>query len=391
MNIKNANAKKIKILHISHTDIRSDSRILKELHAIEDITETEIIAFGIAKDYSGFYYDQKNKFRIRLFSITSNKWRFLPKFIYISLRAFEFILRFIVSGIKLNPKIIHCHDATSLLPAFLVSIFCNSILIYDAHELESNVNGQSKLMSKLTLIMEKLAWSKINLLITVSPSIINWYKDNLGAKKSLLILNSPSLDADFQDANKSNYFRDKFNIPLDKKVFLYLGIMGRGRGIDLYLDVFKRKEIDSHIVFMGFGEFVGKIEEIALTNFNIHYHPTVPHNEVVEISKSADVGLCMIEAVSLSDYFCLPNKLFEYAFSGLFVLSSNFPDLKQVIEEYSLGKYSDLDPDELFKAIKLIETLELKNNNKDLYPLSWANQAEKLKEAYFNLLKLKNK
>lgn len=391
MKIRNTSALKIKILHISHTDIRSDSRILKELHAIEDLSGTEIIAFGIAKDFKGFYYNQENKFNIRLFSITSNKWRFLPKFIYVVLRGFEFIVRFLISGIKLKPKIIHCHDASSLLPAFLVSIFCNSILIYDAHELESNKNGQTKLMSKLTLIMEKISWSKINLLITVSPSIIDWYNEHLGAKKSLLILNSPTLVDYNQNINKSNYFREKFNIPLDKKVFLYLGIMARGRGIDLYLDVFKRKETEAHIVFMGSGEFVGKIEETALTNSNIHYHPSVPHNEVVEISKSADIGLCMIEAVSLSDYFCLPNKLFEYAFSGLFVLSSNFPDLKQIIEEYSLGTYSDLEPDALFKAIKLIENLELKNNNKTLYPLSWANQAEKLKDAYSNILKLKNK
>ena len=37
--------------------------------------------------------------------------------------------------------------------------------------------------------------------------------------------------------------------------------------------------------------------------------------KLTNLIKEADVGLCLVENVSLSDYYCLPNKLFEYAFA----------------------------------------------------------------------------
>ena len=57
------------------------------------------------------------------------------------------------------------------------------MIIYDAHELESNKNGQSYLLSKITLLIEKLSWPSISLLISVSESIIYWYEYHLGRKK----------------------------------------------------------------------------------------------------------------------------------------------------------------------------------------------------------------
>ena len=64
--------------------------------------------------------------------------------------------------------------------------------------------------------------------------------DNLGNKESLLVLNSPELKLKNFDATSNNYLREKFNIPENCKIFIYLGIIGKGRGIDLYLDIFHK-------------------------------------------------------------------------------------------------------------------------------------------------------
>jgi Pyruvate/2-oxoacid:ferredoxin oxidoreductase gamma subunit len=381
-----------KILHISPTDIRYDSRILKELKAVKKIEDTTLVAYGI-DDSEGHKYETENIPFIRIFNIATKNLKFLPRPIRYFVNLIEAFMRMVIPGIKYKPDVIHCHDTLYLPIAKAIKLFSGAKLIYDAHELESDKAGQSKILSKYTLFIEKMLWKDIDVLISVSPSIIDWYDKHLGKKKSVLILNSPLLDASQKEHNQSNYLREKFNIPEGKKIFLYLGIISEeGRGVNLYLDVFQRKEVDSHIVFIGYGEYVDEIKKAAANNANIHYHPAVPHHQVVDVSRSADVGLCMIEAVSLSDYYCLPNKLFEYAFSELYILASNFPDIENVVEEYNLGKCSALDAENLFEIVKDIEYLDLSNRDKkDLYPLSWNFQETELIKMYNEILKIKNK
>lgn len=376
---------KIKILHISHTDIRYDSRILKEMVSLSSVTDYEVIGYGI-DDNKGLEYLPKFESVIRTFKLKSKRLVYVPKPFRYVLIYFEAMFRMVIPGIRLSPQIIHVHDTLFLPIAVLIKICSKSKLIYDAHELESQKNAQSRVLSNATIFIEKLLWRFIDLLISVSPSINDWYNKNIGIKKNALVLNSPQFNNDVFEEKSNNYLRDKFNIPPSEYVFIYLGIIGRGRGIDLYLDIFKSIEIKSHIVFIGYGELVDIVKQISQESNKIHYHPAVPHQDVVKISKSADVGLAMIEAVSLSDYYCLPNKLFEYAFSGLFVIATDFPDMKKVVEEYALGVCCSLEIDDLKSAVMKIENMRLTKSNKNLFKLSWQYQAEMLTNAYNELL-----
>ena len=176
-----------------------------------------------------------------------------------------------------------------------------------------------------------------------------------------------------------------------KNMFLYLGIIGcEGRGVKLYLDTFQNKDIDSHLVFIGYGEYAEEVEKISKNYQNIHYHEAVPHDKVVEISNSADIGLCMIEHVSLSDYYCLPNKFFEYAFSGLYILATDFPDMKLILDRYDLGECCKYDEKEFQKAVKSIESRKIIKEQRNLNLLSWEHQAEQLNKKYYKLINIEN-
>ncbi len=376
----------IKILHLTPTDVRYDGRILKEIKSLENIQNSTLVAFGI-DDNEGQGYSAKQNKNVRIFKLVTKKLKFLPRPIKYFINFIEAFLRITLPGIFFKPNVIHCHDTLFLPIALVIKFFCRSKLIYDAHELESDKAGQSKILSKYTLFIEKAGWNYIDLLICVSPSIIEWYNSNLGEKNSLLILNAPSLDNDFV-AVKTNYLREKFNIPSDEKIFLYLGIICEfGRGITYFIEAFQKKDIKSHLVLVGYGEYVDEIKILEKKYPNIHYHQAVPYDKVVEISQSADVGLCMIEAVSKSTYYSLPNKLFEYAFSDLYILASDFPDMKKIIDEYSLGVCCSLDKEEIYKTIKHLETVNTETKSKNnLYDLSWAYQEKKLIEAYNKIL-----
>ena len=202
----------------------------------------------------------------------------------------------------------------------------------------------------------------------------------------MLVLNSPiHSKVKHRSTSQSRYFHQCFGIPLDQKVFIYLGILGRGRGINQLLAAFSEPLTRSHIVFVGYRDSVG-VAEAAKTFPNIHVHPAVPHDQVVDLAREADVGLCLIENVSLSDYLCLPNKLFEYAFAGVPVLASRLPEIARVVNEFGLGICCDNDVESIRNAVRKIEQDGLEKTQGDLSELSWETQAKRLQDAYRMLL-----
>ena len=159
--------------------------------------------------------------------------------------------------------------------------------------------------------------------------------------------------------------------------------------IDLLLEIFSKSSAKSHIVFIGDGFLENKIKSFSKKNSNIHLHKKVPHNQVVNLIKSADVGICIIENVSLSDYYCLPNKLFEYSFAGLRVICSDFTEISNYIISNKLGEVCKVNFESIKKAIKIIEKQGTKKVNTNLKNYSWANQAKKLVNIYKKELLIK--
>lgn len=375
------------ILHLTHTDINSDSRILKEMSCLaRTYPQAKILGLGVMLEEEEHKTLEEASFEIISFKLISRKWSFLPRVIRHALVLIELVIRMFFRGVRHKPQLVHCHDTVVLPLGWLIKKFTKAKLIYDAHELESDKNGQTKLMSKGTLWIEKFAWSSVDALIVVSPLIAKWYADNLGAVYTEVIMNSPQLDVNRHQFDK-DYLRHKFNIPLEAKIYIYVGILGRGRGIELILNAFKALDEQSHLVFLGYGELASVIKQDSADYSNIHYHDAVPHAQVVGIASSADFGFCLVQNVSLSDYYCLPNKLFEYAFAGLPVLASNFPDIREVVHQYQLGRCIELNVDSIKETVQALQNQAKQGiDSSTLYPLSWEAQEEKLLRLYSQIL-----
>src|SRR5690606_18747676 len=95
---------------------------------------------------------------------------------------------------------------------------------------------------------------------------------------------------------------------------------------------------------------------------------------------------CLVQDVSLSDYYCLPNKLFEYCFSGVPVLASDFPGIRAVLSEYGIGEWCKLEADDVDRAIRALENRESPFEFKDIEPLGWQAQERKLVALYQKVL-----
>tara|TARA_B100000524_G_scaffold316832_1_gene195593 strand:+ start:1249 stop:2190 length:942 start_codon:yes stop_codon:yes gene_type:complete len=312
--------------------------------------------------------------------LSSNQFIFFKKFLNLA----ELTLKIVFYSFKLKPDLIHCHDAFSLIPCFIISIFRKTKIVYDAHELESDKNGQNKIFKFITIFFEKIMWRKIDVLISVSDSIIEWYKKNYGFKNSLLLFNKPSLK--LKKDKETFDLRKKYKIDKNKLLFIYLGDLCDGRGIDLILEVFSKYRIESNVVFLGDGILKDLVLKYSQKFKNIFYHEKVKHDKVVNITKTCDVGLCFIEDISKSDSLSLPNKIFEYASAGINILGSDLPEISKFIKTYQAGIISKYDINHLNKSVKFFERnklfdIKIKGNN-----FSWESQEEFLLKIYKDLL-----
>lgn len=368
-----------KVLHITHSDIINDNRILKECKALAEYGYI-VYGVGIGKDTTDQHFYAEN-LKIKSYSFKSqyNKIRLIKH-----IRTFFLLLR--KSNIKrknTDAMILHCHDLIAATIGFIIKLINPKIiLIYDAHELESQKNLQSRFFGVISLLLEKIIAPKTDYLIIVSESIQKWYEKELHFNKTQVILNSP----DFSFIRKpNNYLREYFNIPESKSIFIYSGVLNSGRGIFKIIEL--AKKLEDHFVIIGYGPLEKFVKEEAFKFSNLHFHEKVNQEKLFEILSSADHGLCLLEKGSLSMYYALPNKLFEYLYSNLTIIASDFPEINKVLGNLKAGVVCDVDSEEdILKKIEKLRLLQKPHLIKNLEPYSWSSQKKKLGQIYNDLL-----
>ena len=385
-----------KILLITHTDPRGDARILKALEVSVNL-DNESLALGISRLENVEEHARVTAFkipdRLRIISnkININRFRFIRIFLGVY-RYSVIIFKFTRAGIRFKPEVLHCNDWVVLPAAIITKFFTRSRLIYDAHELESETQNLPKHIKSYVKFLESTFWFYIDHLISVSPSIIQWYKVNYGFKESSLILNSPSMEKYKKDFRyfAPNYFIDKYQLKDSTKIYLHIGNLVAGRNIQEIINAFNLVDSESVVIFIGSGYMDEIIKSNVMYGKRIFLHSPVPNKHLIELAMQCDIGLCLIETVSLSDTYSLPNKLFEYAFANLYVLASDLPDIRSIVVEYNLGSFIDTNETRLATWIDHVGTQISKNRltqGVDLHKLSWNFQKMILSRVYLTLAK----
>ena len=222
----------------------------------------------------------------------------------------------------------------------------------------------------------------------MSPSIAKWYEKEYGLSSVIVLRNTPESS---KVICRNRVFNDIFHIPENDLIFIYQGVINTGRGIELLNKVFSQVSFEKHLVVMGYGPLVGIVKEAAESTPNIHFLPAVSPQEIAHYTSGADVGLCMIENVSLSYYYCLPNKLFEYLHNGLPVIVSNFPDMVSIVKGFDCGWISDLSTEQLIILVNSISADALKEKRRGVMQarteINWEKESELLIQAFPHIRK----
>ncbi|MDR9498526.1 MAG: glycosyltransferase family 4 protein [Hydrogenovibrio sp.] len=374
-------------LHISLTDFRNESRVLKQATTISSLSKIEHVYIAALHEADlKKQEDIADKISLKRFTL---KTRSLSRDLLAQiLKYFEFVFRILFFYKKKNIGIVNIH-ALGLLPlGYLLKLIYGAKLIYDTHELETETNGSRGFRKKLGKWIERLFIKKADHVFVVSENIADWYRDNYSIPRPTVVLNAPRE----QQVEKNDYFRDTFGLRKDQIIVLYQGGLAVGRGVDLLLEAFKKRTDDKVVmVFMGYGNLEEEIQAASKSYSTIFFHKAVSPNVLLSYTVSADVGISFIENTCLSYYYCMPNKLFEYAMAGLPVIVSNMKEMREFVESHQMGVVVKEDTVEsLNEAIEQLLNMDLpllKNNaKKAALNNSWAHQEVKMRTVYQTLL-----
>ncbi|MDA0194654.1 MAG: hypothetical protein O2887_03850 [Bacteroidetes bacterium] len=374
-------------IHITPSEIKNASRILKETKSISsyNLFDQVVIAAKGGLDIEEEQILNHNRY---IWNVTVSNLGLKASGLRMYLKGFIWMIKIFWRFKGYTGLVINCHHIEVLLLCWLLKWSTNGKLIYDTHELETERHYYGPLKRSFYKILERILIKKIDFTIVVSPLIENWYVKTYNVQKIATVRNIPEVVDDRR--SKSNVLREEFKIPVDHIIFIYQGGFISGRFIEELLQVFNQVEATKHIVFMGYGYLVNEIIERCGYNSNIHYKAAVPPEEVEVVTRSADVGMCMIENVSLSYYYSAPNKLFEYLLSGLPVIHSDFPYISQIANDYDCGWKASFSVDKLVGLVNSIDKNSILKKKKKLNNihkcLNWENEAQKMNSIYQGIM-----
>ncbi len=159
----------------------------------------------------------------------------------------------------------------------------------------------------------------------------------LGISRLMLAPNGVDLEA-FRNAPEKNVARESLGLPIDKKIVLYSGHLYAWKGVQTLLDAAKlNMDLDKIFYLIGgkkneIEKFVKdmKLEGVPSIVFREH----VPHAEVYSYLVAADVLVLPNSSASEESIsFTSPIKMFEYMASGVPIIASDLPSIKEILSD----------------------------------------------------------
>jgi len=327
---------------------------MKIIFADYDYLHTDYRVYKTAKTFLK-NNKQNIKFEVLVIGITSSDdkalsgWEQIPVkrvkiFPSLPLKINMFIFWFKLFFLLLCEKksnILYAHDIFPLLPVYMAAKIKRIPYIYDSHEFWFGVNTiqNRPLIKKFWLSYESFFIRRAKSVITVSESIAKKLTENYSIEKVYTMTNFPIEKKDTSKLNQRHLY-DKANIGYDKKIILYQGGLLYNNGLDTVIKSFIN--IDNEAVLVLLGEGVEKknlqklVEELKL-NDRVFFLNWVPHSDLYKLTLCAYAGLCLIKNSGLSFYYSTPNKMFEYIQAEIPQISSDFPEIKKIVDGYEIG------------------------------------------------------
>ncbi|MBU1176936.1 MAG: glycosyltransferase [Patescibacteria group bacterium] len=281
------------------------------------------------------YYDVKRNFKIKkIFSLDLVPLNIPRICFWIQSLTFSISVFFYLLFKKID--IIYSRDSFTL---FLLSFFKKN-LICEIHNFPKN------------FFLHKRVFKKTKAIIVIT----NGLKDSLIKKcidenKILVAPDGVDLDKFDIDISKEEA-RKKLNLPLDKKIVMYIGLFDKWKGHNTLLQASKLFNEETILVMIGGTE--EQVKKLKKEYPNVFFLGYLPYIDLPINQKAADVLVIPNSGkTAISKYYTSPLKLFSHMVSQRPIVASNLPSLREILNENNAILVEPDNPQTLVDGIEL--------------------------------------
>ena len=258
-----------------------------------------------------------------------------------------FNLRLLISLLfARRPALLVSNDLDTLLANYMASRIRKVPLIYDSHELFTQVPEliQRKRVQTVWKWIESWLVPKLQYAVTVNYSIATIYRRLYGTRFRV-VRNVPE---------RLEYTPREMNME-KRQLIIYQGALNVGRGLELMIDAMQYLE---NVLFMvvGTGDIENDlIERVAQKHLGdrIDFRGRLMPEELLPLTCQADLGISLEEDRGLSYRYSLPNKLLDYIQCRVPVLCSALPEMSRIVDSYGIGiSTNERNPEKLASIVR---------------------------------------
>ena len=274
--------------------------------------------------------------------------------------------------------VIHCHNLDTLPIGIKLKKKLGIKLVYDAHEIWGYMVSRSIPWWQYYSWKEKHIIKNVDRVITVNEPLKEYF-DKITDKPITIIMNCKHLQGTKYDPPNNNKF-----------TLLYIGTLGKSRYLLELADVVKElPDVKCIIAGSAMHEYVDLLKNKCSKIQNVDFIGRVPRENVLPMTKKADVVICMTDPKDMNNSRATANKQFEAMVCArpIICTKGTYPGI--FTEKHNCGLTAEYNKQSLKEAIiklrdntKLCKELGKNGLNNAIKEYNWKKQEGKLMKIY---------
>lgn len=248
----------------------------------------------------------------------------------------EFLSKAIVAAFRARADVYEANDLPPLLATVIAARLRGRPVVYRAHELWSEATADVP-FAAFWRFMERTLVPRCDYVVTPEENRSRIYAVELGARRPpLTVRNCPP----YRQPIESDRLRDDLRQRGSdgSTIVLYQGLVDSMRCIEEIAEATRFFDDGIVLVIMGTGYGRWASPTTALAGFDrIVVLPPVAYDQLLPYTASADIGILLYRNDCRNNYYCAPNKLFEYMMMGLPVIAPDYPGMVPLVEGEGVG------------------------------------------------------